>query len=90
MEVVITPDYDEMSKFAAGMIARQVKDKPGTVLGLATGSTPLGVYRELIRMHREEGLDFSKLITFNIDDKLRTLQAAPKDHSGDNVLVKNP
>ena len=37
------------------------------VLGLATGSTPLGLYRELIRMHKEEGLDFSKVTTFNLD-----------------------
>ncbi len=80
MEVVITPDYEEMSKFAAGMIARQVKDKPGAVLGLATGSTPLGVYRELIRMHGEEGLDFSKLITFNLDEYLGLPPAHPQSY----------
>ncbi len=39
-----------------------------TVLGLATGHTPIGVYRELIRMHREEKLDFSQVITFNLDE----------------------
>src|SRR5579864_7635931 len=39
-----------------------------TVLGLPTGSTPLGVYRELIRMHRDEGLDFSGVVTFNLDE----------------------
>jgi glucosamine-6-phosphate deaminase len=39
-----------------------------TVLGLATGSTPIGLYRELIRMHRQEGLDFSRVITFNLDE----------------------
>ncbi|MER3416770.1 MAG: glucosamine-6-phosphate deaminase [Gemmataceae bacterium] len=39
-----------------------------TVLGLATGSTPVGLYRELIRMHREEGLDFSRVVTFNLDE----------------------
>jgi glucosamine-6-phosphate deaminase len=39
-----------------------------TVLGLPTGSTPVGMYRELIRMHREEGLDFSRVITFNLDE----------------------
>src|SRR6266568_7416628 len=39
-----------------------------TVLGLATGSTPVGLYRELIRLHKEEGLDFSRVITFNLDE----------------------
>src|SRR5256886_2947983 len=39
-----------------------------TVLGLPTGSTPVGLYRELIRLHREQGLDFSRVITFNLDE----------------------
>ncbi|HUG92722.1 MAG TPA: glucosamine-6-phosphate deaminase, partial [Planctomycetaceae bacterium] len=39
-----------------------------TVLGLPTGSTPMGVYRELIRMHQEDGLDFSRVVTFNLDE----------------------
>src|ERR1700693_5982001 len=39
-----------------------------TVLGLPTGSTPIGVYRELIRLHREEALDFSNVVTFNLDE----------------------
>ncbi|MEM1558606.1 MAG: glucosamine-6-phosphate deaminase [Thermoproteota archaeon] len=68
MRVIITKDYDEMSTRAARIIAEQVRRKPNSVLGLATGSTPLGTYRELIRMHREEGLDFSKVITFNLDE----------------------
>jgi glucosamine-6-phosphate deaminase len=47
--------------------ARNAAGKP-TVLGLATGSTPVGLYRELIRLHREEGLDLSKVVTFNLDE----------------------
>src|SRR5438128_11033761 len=39
-----------------------------TVLGLATGSTPVGLYRELVRLHRDAGLDFSRVITFNLDE----------------------
>jgi len=42
--------------------------KPDLVLGLATGSTPIGTYQELIRIHREEGLDFSKAVSFNLDE----------------------
>ena len=47
--------------------SRNAAGKP-TVLGLATGSTPVGLYRELIRLHKEEGLDFSRVITFNLDE----------------------
>ena len=70
MEVIITRDYNEMSLKAAAIIAEQIKKKPDTVLGLATGSTPIGTYKELIRLHKEEGLDFSKVTTFNLDEYL--------------------
>ena len=51
MEVIICKDYDEMSKVAAEIVRQEILRKPSLVLGLATGSTPLGLYRELIRMH---------------------------------------
>ena len=50
MEVIIKENYEEISALAAEMIARVVRRKPDAVLGLATGSTPLGTYRELIRL----------------------------------------
>ena len=68
MEVIITKDYEEMSQLAAKMIAQQVMHKPTSVLGLATGSTPVGTYKELVHMHTKEGLDFSKVTTFNLDE----------------------
>ncbi|MGC9455390.1 MAG: glucosamine-6-phosphate deaminase [Phycisphaerae bacterium] len=68
MEVIICPDYDTMSTQAAAVVADVVREKPDAVLGLATGSTPLGLYKELIRLHREEGLDFSAVTTFNLDE----------------------
>lgn len=68
MEVVIKNSYEEMSKLAAELIAKVVRAKPNAVLGLATGSTPVGTYKELIRMHKEEGLDFSQVTTFNLDE----------------------
>ena len=70
MEVIITRDYDKMSIKAAAIIAEQIKKNPDTVLGLATGSTPIGTYKELIRLHKENGLDFSKVTTFNLDEYL--------------------
>ena len=68
MEVYIGADYDAISQAAAAAMAKVVRDKPTAVLGLATGSTPLGMYKELIRLHREEGLDFSQVTTFNLDE----------------------
>ena len=68
MEVLIYDTYEQMSKAAAGQVADVLNSKPNAVLGMATGSTPLGVYEELVRMHREEGLDFSQVTTFNLDE----------------------
>lgn len=68
MLVIIKKNYDEMSREAAKIIADMLRKKPNLVLGLATGSTPLGLYKELIRMYNEEGLDFSKVTTFNLDE----------------------
>lgn len=68
MRVVIVKDYEQMSRAAASIIAKQVRSNPLSVLGLATGSTPLGTYKELVRMHRKDGLDFSRVRTFNLDE----------------------
>ena len=70
MEVIIKENYEEMSKAAASIIAKLIKAKPDCVLGFATGGTPIGTYKELIRMHKEEGLDFSSVKTFNLDEYL--------------------
>jgi glucosamine-6-phosphate deaminase len=68
MLVIIKDDFEQASQEAARFIADRLLKKPNLVLGLATGSTPLPLYRELIRLHREEGLDFSKVTTFNLDE----------------------
>ena len=68
MEVIICSTYEDMSKVAAKMVADLLNNKPNAVLGLATGSTPVGLYKELIRMHKEDGLDFSQCTTFNLDE----------------------
>jgi len=68
MEVIVTKTYEDMSALAARMIAQQILHKPSSVLGLATGSTPVGTYKELIRLHKNQGLDFSKVTTFNLDE----------------------
>jgi glucosamine-6-phosphate deaminase len=77
MLVIIKEDYNAVSGEAAKIIADRLRKKPTMVLGLATGSTPVGLYRELIRLHRETGLDFSKVTTFNLDEYV----GLPPDHS---------
>jgi glucosamine-6-phosphate deaminase len=68
VRVLTYSDYDEMSAAAARMIASRIAQLPEPVLGLATGSTPIGMYSELARIHDEEGLDFSRTTTFNLDE----------------------
>jgi glucosamine-6-phosphate deaminase len=70
MEIIIKPDYEAMSKVSADIIASEIKRKHDLVLGLATGDTPIGTYKELARIHKEDGLDFSKVTTFNLDEYL--------------------
>jgi glucosamine-6-phosphate deaminase len=75
MEKILTLIYDDHStltqavaqRIAEVIRAKQAEGKPA-VLGLATGSTPVGVYRELVRLHREEGLSFRGVISFNLDE----------------------
>ena len=68
MEIIVQDTVEEMSKTAARMVAKVLNAKPNAVLGLATGSTPLGLYQELVRMHQEGGLDFGQITTFNLDE----------------------
>lgn len=68
MRIIIVKDYEEMSKKAAKIVSDRLRQKPDLVLGLATGSTPVGLYQQLIKAHKEEGLDFSKVRSFNLDE----------------------
>ena len=68
MTVVVVKNYNEISFQAAQLITDQIINKKNSVLGLATGSTPIGVYRELIRKFQKGELDFSKVVTFNLDE----------------------
>src|SRR5260370_8227297 len=70
MLLVLKPNPEEVGREAARMVASAVRRNPGLRLGLATGSTTVGMYQELARLHREESLDFSRVITFNLDEYL--------------------
>jgi glucosamine-6-phosphate deaminase len=81
MLVIVAEDYNEMSKSAAKKVADLVRRKPTAVLGLATGSTPKGLYKELIRLHKNKGLDFSKVITFNLDEYIGLTPDHPESYA---------
>lgn len=68
MKVVKARDYYDMSRKAANIISAQVILKPNTVLGLATGSTPIGTYKQLIEWYKKGDLDFSQVRTVNLDE----------------------
>ena len=68
MEVVVQKTPGEMAVAAAREVANVLNAKPNAVLGMATGSTPLGLYQELVRLHKKGELDFSHVTTFNLDE----------------------
>jgi glucosamine-6-phosphate deaminase len=86
IRVVLLDDQEAMAKALAERIASVIREKNAAgkkaVLGLATGSTPIGVYWKLVRMHREKGLDFSRVVTFNLDEYY------PMDPASHNSYVR--
>src|SRR6185503_1633071 len=91
IRTVVVEDHEDIARLVAARIATLIRERNATgeqtVLGLATGSTPVGVYRELIRMHREEGLSFRHVVTFNLDE----YYPMPKDsiHSYHRFMWEN-
>ena len=91
IRTVVVEDHEDIARLVAMRIAALIRERTAagerTVLGLATGSTPIGVYRELIRMHREEGLSFHNVVTFNLDE----YYPMPKDsiHSYHRFMWEN-
>jgi glucosamine-6-phosphate deaminase len=70
MRVTVRPDLDAMSRAAARLVADAVARKPDLVLGLAAGTTQIGLYRALVRHRRDGRLDLSRIVTFNLDEYL--------------------
>lgn len=85
MRVIIRPDYDNCSKWAANYIAYKIKafhpsaNKP-FVLGLPTGSTPLGTYKELIKLNHEGKVSFEHVVTFNMDEYIGLDEKHPQSY----------
>ena len=76
MKIIVTENYDEMSKKAAEIIIDVIKNNPNAVLGLATGSSPIGTYRNMINDHKENGTSYKNVSTVNLDEYV----SLDKDH----------
>ena len=68
MRVIVCENYEELSNQAAKIVSSQLVVKPNSILGLATGSTPIGLYQNLIDMNKKGEIDFSEVKTFNLDE----------------------
>ena len=68
MNLRVVNSYEELSKVAASEFSKVIKEKPNAILGLATGGSPIGMYKELIKMYENKELDFSKITTVNLDE----------------------
>ena len=75
-EFITVKTIEEMGRIGADLFALEIKKKPDLVLGLATGSSPISLYKELVRMHKEDGLDFSGVRSVNLDEYV----GLPTDH----------
>lgn len=68
MKIIAVPNYEALSCCAADIVEAQIRQKPDSCLGTVTGSSPEGMYRELVRRHREDGLELSRIRTVNTDE----------------------
>lgn len=68
MNIIVTKDYNDLSRKAANIISAQIITKPNCVLGLATGSSPVGTYAQLVEWYKKGDLDFSQVSTVNLDE----------------------
>ena len=77
MRLVLCDNYEDLSKRAAKLVTSQMLLKPTSVLGFATGSTPIGLYHNLIQFYQKGELDFSEIVSFNLDEYY---PISPKNH----------
>jgi len=68
IELIIANNYEEMSKRAANIVSKLIKENPQAILGLATGSTPIGLYQELIKQNKNKEISFKNITTYNLDE----------------------
>ena len=89
MRVIETQDYYHMSRTAANIISAQIIIKPNSVIGLATGSTPIGTYEQLIRWYEKGDLDFSNVTTINLDEYKESMKDIYTTSVKELLLIMN-
>lgn len=82
MDIRIVESYDEMSDLAAALVIDQVKNKPGSVLGLACGASPIGLYKRLVEAGKRGEVDFSRVKTVNADEYIGVPSESPDSYHG--------
>lgn len=80
MKTIFVDSYQELSRLGANLIAAQITVKPNSVLGLATGSSPVGIYRELVARYRAGDLDFSEVTSINLDEYIGLAPDHPQSY----------
>jgi glucosamine-6-phosphate deaminase len=80
MEIIVMPDARAAVSLCARIMARRLREQPDLVLGLATGRTMEPLYAELVRLHRQERLDFSRVTTFNLDEYIGLPPSHPQSY----------
>jgi glucosamine-6-phosphate deaminase len=80
MEIIIRDNPEDCAKIAAKIVARQLREKPSSVLGLATGGTPLKLYQELISLYKAGRISFSNCVSFNLDEYVGLPHSHPQSY----------
>ena len=81
MKKIVCDSYEDLSRAAADIVSSQIRRKPDSVLGLATGSTPLGLYAELVKLHNAGEIDFSMARSFNLDEYYPIKKSHPQSYN---------
>ena len=81
LKTIIVNDYDEMSDYAFDLVKDLVTKKPNCVLGLATGSSPIGLYQRMVKDHQENGTSYSAVTTVNLDEYIGLTPDHPESYS---------
>ena len=84
MKIIVAKNYEEMSRKAGNIFASQLILKPNAVIGLATGSSPVGMYKELIRSYQAGDIDFDEVVSFNLDEYIGL---SPDNHIPSGIAV---
>lgn len=80
MRIILAKDYEDMSQKAANLIAAQISLKPNSVLGLATGSSPIGAYQNLIESYKKGQISFAQTVSINLDEYVGLAQNSPQSY----------